>query len=517
MKFLRKNLENRLCVMIVIAFAISKVLSVAFAVEVTDATGKHLFSSSKDNTLLSSAGGSNTSFLPQKKYHLGSLIDLALNNNPSTRAAWSQAKAASASVGEARSLYYPWVRSDFVGGYDYTVTPIATGPNSASRNQATVFLSMEYILLDFGRRDADVQRTIATFHALGLTYQRKLQEVIFTVQKTYFAYEAALWKKKAAEANLVFERTLNDMIVRERVTGLAADPEELKARKRVLEAQYEVESAIALVRNTLGELCIAVGIPANSPLQFVETEMPLSTKKLRSDADELIKQALLLRPDIAARVQELKASKEATRRAMSDFFPVIKLEGQYANTTFGYEGSQSNQNVSGYYKGIGAPFGSAFVAAHWDLFDGFDRVFRMKRRQEEDKVAEQNLRQTQLDTTRDVWTAYNNSIAAAERVGFAEGFVVSAKEFFRSISAAAETGLANITDYSEAGSNVSSAQSELATSVSDYSTTLAALALAVGSTAPSSEVVRQDLGTPGKVTGRFLSSEAASFKPKIAY
>ncbi|KAB2644871.1 MAG: TolC family protein [Verrucomicrobia bacterium] len=504
--------KKSLFLLIVAAF-----FSPVFAVEVIDPSGKNLFSSPKDKSFISHEAALAAAFHPNEKYHLGSLIDLALKNNPMTRAAWSQAKAASASVGEARSLYYPWVRSDFVGGYDQSYLIPVTGPNGANRTQATVFLSMEYILLDFGRRDADVQRTIAIFHALGLTYQRTLQEVIFNVQKNYFSYEAALWKKKAAEANLVFTQTLSDMIVRQRVTGLTADPEELKARKRVLESQYEVESAIAVVRNTLGELCITVGIPANSPLEFVESEKPPSTKKLRGDANELIQEALRLRPDLAARVQELKASKEATKRAMSDFFPTIKIESQYANTTFGYQGFQPNSTANGYFNGVGVPYGSAYVTAHWDLFDGFDRVFKMKRRQEEDKVAEQKLRETQLDTTRDVWTAYNNSLAAAERVGYAEGFVASANEFFRSISAATETGLANVTDYSEAGSNLSLAQSELATAVSDYSTTLAALALAVGSTAPSSKVVQESLGAPGKVTGHLLSKEAATFKPKIAY
>jgi len=503
-------------VLVVLFFII---FSPASGVEVVDATGKNLFSptSTKDQNHASSVGTLNCSFRPNKKYHLGSLIDLALNNNPMTRGAWSAAKAASASVGEARSLYYPWVSSDFRGGYDKTFTPIALGPNATSRNQATVFLSLEYILLDFGRRDADVQRTIATFHGLGLTYQRKLQEVIFTVEKTYFAYEAALWKQKAAEANLLFTQTLNDMVVRERVTGLAADPDELITRKRVLEAQYEVEAAVAVVRNTLGEICIAVGIPANSPLQFVETQKPPSTKKLLGDVTLLIEKAIALRPDLAARVAELQASKEATKRAMSDFFPTIKLEGQYANTTFGYQGNQRNPSVSGYYNGFGAPYGSAFVTAHWDLFDGYDRVFRLKRRQEEDKVAEENLRQTQLNTTRDVWTAYNNILAAANRVDYAEGFVASSREYFSSISAAQESGLANVTDYSQAGSNLSLAQFELASAVSDYSIALAALALAVGSTTTSAHVVHEDLGAPGKVSGHLLSKEAAGFQPDISY
>ena len=436
-------------------------------------------------------------FSSQKSYNLGNLIDLALNNNPSTRAAWSQAKAASASVGEARSLYYPWVKAGFNGGYDSNYVPLTTGFNVYNRTQATVFFSLEYILLDFGRRDADVARTIATFNALGLTYQRKLQEIIFAVQKVYFAHEAALWKKKAAETNLAFLSTLADMIARENVTGLSAGPELLKARKQVLEAQYEVESATAKVKNTLGELCVATGLPANTPLQITTTERPVSTKKLRGDANELVRRALVFRPDIAARVAELKASKEATRRAIADFFPVIKLHSDYINNTFGYTATDGNLN--GTYGGAGVSGVNGFVMASWDIFDGLERIFKVRQRQEEDKVAERNLEQTKLNTTRDVWTSYNDSLTAEQRVNFAEGYVASAKETFDAVKTAVETGLTNVTDFAESGSNVANADSELASAVADYSTALALLAFSVGTTTPAPSRVPEDLGKPGEL------------------
>lgn len=449
----------------------------------------------------------------KKPYHLGALIDLALTSNPLTRAAWSQAKASSAAVGEARSLYYPWVKSGFTGGHDSNYLPQVNGPNVYSRNQATVFFSMEYILLDFGRRDADVNRTIALFHALGLTYQRKLQEVIFTVQKAYFAHEASLWRKKAAETNLFFTKTLEEMIAKENGAGLSAMPELLQSRKRVLEAQYEVESATAAVRNTLGDLCVAAGLQANTPLEIATTEQPISVKKMCADADELIAQALELRPDLAARAAELKASKEATKRAMADFFPVIKLEGQYINSTYGYTATQGSE--SGTFKGTPGIGYSGFVAASWDIFDGFERVFRMKRRQEEDKVAAQNLEQAKLTASQDVWTTYNNALAAGERVNYADGFVASAKETFEATKAAVENGLVNVTDCIEVASALAAAQSELALAVADYSTTLAGLAFAIGSSRPATESVPTSFPAPGQITHHLLSSEAAAFGKKI--
>lgn len=455
---------------------------------------------------------SSSNKISKKPYHLGALIDLALQNNPGTRGAWCQAKAASAAVGEARSLYYPWVKSGFTGGHDSNYLPEVNGPNAYSRNQATVFFSMEYILLDFGRRDADVNRTIALFHALGLTYQRKLQEVIFAVQKSYFAHEASLWRKKAAETNLCFTKTLEEMIAKENGTGLSAAPELLQAHKRVLESQYEVEAATAAVHNTLGNLCVAAGLPANTPLEIVTTEPPTSVKKMCASADELVRQSLELRPDLAARAAELKASKEATKRAMADFFPTIKLEGSYLNSTYGYTATQGAE--SGTFKGTPGIGYSGLATVNWDVFDGFERVFRMKRRQEEDKVAEQNLEQAKLTASHDVWTTYNNALAAGERVNYAEGFVASSKETFEATKAAVENGLVNVTECIEVASALSSAQSELALAVADYSTTLAGLAFAVGSSKPTVGTVPTSFPPPGKVTTQLLSSEAAAFGKK---
>jgi len=42
-------------------------------------------------------------------FGLNDLIDLALRNNPDTRAAWSAARAAAADLGSQRGAYYPTI------------------------------------------------------------------------------------------------------------------------------------------------------------------------------------------------------------------------------------------------------------------------------------------------------------------------------------------------------------------------------------------------------------------------
>jgi outer membrane protein TolC len=338
-------------------------------------------------------------------------------------------------------------------------------------------LSIEYLLLDYGRRAEDVSRAVALFDASGFVYERKLQGVVFEIQSRYFAHEAALWKERAATSLLEFAKTAEQTVEIEVRNGLAARPEVLRVRKNVLEAQYELEDARALVRNTLGELCIAVGIPANSRLTLASNDLPANSSHLRESAGKLIENALTSRPDLAARAADVRASEAASQRAEADFFPEVKLEGNYAYSAFQYAaetGKDKGTNAAG-INGYGG-----FITAKWDLFDGFERVERVRKRRDEEKAAKEELEDSRLAATRDVWTSYHDTLSAARRVDFAEGFVASAQENLNATEAAYKAGLSQVSELTEAAGQLAAARSVRAGAVADYSTNLAALALAVG-------------------------------------
>ena len=137
-------------------------------------------------------------FNESKTYDFGRLLELGMANNPKTRAAWFRAEAAYAGSREARAPYFPKIGAAFEGGVDKWYTPAIPAPNVFTRQQATTGLSIEYLLLDFGRRAADVSRAVALFDAAGFVYERKLQEIVFEIRSRYFTHEAALWKERAA-------------------------------------------------------------------------------------------------------------------------------------------------------------------------------------------------------------------------------------------------------------------------------------------------------------------------------
>lgn len=422
-------------------------------------------------------GVSGPRFSENRTYDLGSLIELGLSSTPSTRAAWLHARAASAAVGEARAPYYPKITAQFEGGSDQWYTPAANAPDNFRREQATTVLSLEFLLLDFGRRAADVKATVAAFDAAGLAYERQLQEVVFAVQSAYFRHEAALARDEAVrrlrEAAAVASKTTE----KEVASGLAARPASLDAKRRLLEADYECESAAAGVQITLGNLCVAAGLPANTALRLASSQ-PGPTDGIRQKAGALIASALAARPDLAARAADVRAREAAVERAKADFLPEVRLEGKYAYSAFGYaaragrtEGTYA-EDLNGY---------GAFLVAKWDLFDGFERVAREKRKKAEAAAAREDLESARLETTQEVWVAYQENLRSASRIEFSEALVASAKENDEAVQAAYRGGLASVAELTEAASQLAMAKSTQATALAEYSTSLAALSLAIGS------------------------------------
>lgn len=422
-----------------------------------------------------------TSFDPSRSYDLSSLIELSLGNNPYTRAAWFNALASAAAVGEAKAPYYPQLGLMAKGGYDNGYNPIQTGAETYSRVSVNPGLELQYLLLDFGRRSSDVRRTVALLDAANLTFSRRVQSTVFAVQQAYFAHIAALSQQQAAKANLELSRTIVAMVEAQVATGLGTKPELDAARKTLAQADFDTAAADRNAEVTLGNLRTAAGLQANAPMKVASPTGTGDIRAMSGSVDRLIDIAIAKRPDLAAKEAEIKASRAAVERAKADFLPKVSLVGGYSNETYGYSASLAGVNGSfnGNYNHVGG-----FAVMSWDLFDGFLRVEKVKKRQAEESQARASAEASRLETSRDVWTAYNDSLRANKRVSFADSLVVSAEENFKSVQSAFQNGLANITELISNQSALSAARFEQAGARADYLTSLASLSLAMGSVTP---------------------------------
>ena len=429
--------------------------------------------------LASAAVGAESEKFNDKVYDLPGLLNLALTRNPCTRQAWQASAAAAAEAGEARAPYYPKASFRMQGGADQAYSLGAGGPTYYTRVRSAPGFFLEYLLVDFGRRRADVQRTLFALDAASLSYDRQLQRTIFGVQRSYFAHSAALEEEESARMNRDLAHTLFESIQEKMSAGLATEPEKRLAERALAEAEYDLESARRSVKTTLGELRTAAGVAANAPLQVEPLPLaaPVSFAALQDKLNALVDAALANRPDLASHVADLRAREAATSRAKADFFPEIRLEGAYQNETFGYRAKEGK--AGGTFSGNQNQFG-AFVAVDWDLFDGFERVQRAKRRLAEEEAARAELEIQRLDTILDVWSSYYAVLTSLRRVQFAQAALSSSQETLDGAQAFFEDGVATITELVSAQSELAAARSQRTRATADYLTAIASLTLAMG-------------------------------------
>jgi outer membrane protein TolC len=466
------------------------------------------FLTASGNTLLANDEGSNavasspplhfvspsehgSSFHPERTYDLPALVELSLANNPATRSAWFKALASAATVGEAKAPYYPKLSINASGGYSQTSYPTQNGPLGVNNLSLSPGFQIQYLLLDFGRRAADLRNTIALLEAANFDFNRKIQTTIFSLQQSYFSHTAAIAQEEAAAANLTLSRSLCDMVTAQKQSGLATAPDLLAAIKTLSRAELDLSTAQRNVTVTLGALRTIAGLPANAPLKVAPPSGNTHLDTISEKVDQLIERAIANRPDLAAKTSNIRAAQAATDRAKSDFLPKLSLQGTYNNDSFGFYARQGG--TSGTYYGNYNEVG-AFAVLSWDLFDGFERVEKVKKRQAEESQARADAQATLLETTRDVWTAYNDSLKARKQVTYATSLQNSAKEDFDSLQAAFQNGLATITDLLSSQSALANARFEEANAESDYLLSLASLALSIGHIGHIGKVVPEQGG-----------------------
>jgi outer membrane protein len=128
---------------------------------------------------------------PGRVYDLPNLIDLAQQTNPETRAAWQATRAAAARLGIAEGTYLPTLSAIGMASYAHLPDYDKMGPFLVRTGVLEPLLRLDWLLLDFGRRTADLDNAAQTLLAANLQFNRKQQSVIFALQKAYFAFDAS--------------------------------------------------------------------------------------------------------------------------------------------------------------------------------------------------------------------------------------------------------------------------------------------------------------------------------------
>jgi len=360
-------------------------------------------------------------------YDLPALIDLALHCNPETRISWEEAKAAAAKLERNRAAWYPTLTAMAFGQYFKTSFPIPGGALTSYGYSSLGSLNLAWTLFDFGRREAVIDAGVQRLSAANFTFNRKHQEIAYRVANSFFAYQAVLAKVTAAQQTLAAANAGTASVRAKLDQGLATRPDVLLAVQEQAKANYDLQDARGSVIQAKADLTTDLGISPSYSLRLIDlSKLPLPAELVQS-VEKIADQALEQRPDLMARLAQLRAHEAEVKKARAEFWPKVSLGGSLGNqywgdvhtTPPGY-GSYSASNL----------VGTALLTIEWTLFDGFERSNAVHEAEAKKQASKAELEALRLEIIRDIWKAYANTKTMLEKREFALALLKAAEESY---------------------------------------------------------------------------------------
>src|SRR5262249_13992100 len=146
-------------------------------------------------------------------------------------------------------------------------------------------LSLEWLLLDFGRRRALVDGARALIAEANAGFNAKHQEVVFGVTRAFYALTAARAKLHASRAASDSARTLADAVRARKERGLATRTELLQAEEEAAKAAYDLADATAAESDARMALLETLGIGPKTPIEIADVSQRPVPPELSESVD----------------------------------------------------------------------------------------------------------------------------------------------------------------------------------------------------------------------------------------
>lgn len=382
---------------------------------------------------------------PKHPYALAELIDLAEQNNPRTRIVWEQAKQAADRLGIEKSAYYPVLAGLAVFGDERTIGPFPKplAPRGYTMVEIPIVqpeITLQYLLFDFGKREARVDAATAEKLAAGANFIQANQDLAFRVASGYYRLLTAQERLQATQDTLKTAQTTQDAAEAQLANGRSTMPDVLNARAETAQAVFDMESADGdekIARVTLSE---TLGAEPSPDITIDGQRDSLLPGSLVMTIDQLIEHALSSRPDLVAQAAEIRAADDVVKQARDEYRPKIVLSGSGAQTAiwpttdYGQLGPANE------------PTWTASLGIEWRIFDGGARRNELAAAQSRRRAAQDEMTDKQDQAVREVWSSYIAFHTARRKQQAAVSLLDSANTSYHASLEAYKYGVKNLVD-----------------------------------------------------------------------
>lgn len=436
---------------------------------------------------------------PNKEYDLPELIDIAESSNPNTRTAWERARQSAAAVGLSQSAYYPYLAASAAAGYERIFFPFPTlkvGPKptdvSITGGDALAMeaagggttLNMKWLLFDFGERKAMVTEARGKLMAANIGFNAIHQQIVFQVTQSFYAFDTARQQVAAAESALQAAKTVAESAKARYDHGLETKPAVLQAEQQSAQALFDLETAQGQLSDAQVALVESLGVLPTSELHVVAASDKPIPESFGDSLDSLIDRALSQRPDLVAKLADVRVAQAEVKQAKAAYYPKISFEGNV-----GYSRLVASVDNSSFFGGNQPVYGVG-VAVDLPIFEGFARRHKVRMAESGLAAAESELASSRDAAVRDVWKAYTDFKTALRKQDSAKLLLSAAQSAFDASLDSYRHGLGSYVDVVNAQRSLTAAHGVAIDTRSTIFTSQTALALSIG-----------DLDKPTSTTG----------------
>lgn len=399
----------------------------------------------------------------QNKLTLADVVELALCNNPQTRALWASSRAQAAQLGSSMSSYLPTLS----GPISISSSRTTAAGTTTDSSQRSVGLTISYLLYDFGGRAAGVDNAKQLLVAANATRDEALQSVFLSAVQSYYTLlstRASMQSFTAAEA--AARESLNAAQARYQAgTGIPAD--RLQAQTALSQAVLNRIRAEGDAVNAQGSLASIMGFDATQPFYLAAVPEFTPDPVVEQDIGALIERARQNRPDLLAAEAQIKAAEAQLRATKANGLPSFTLNGSAAHfQSSAAFGAGNSHNLT--------------LALSVPLFSGYRDTYqnRAAQAQLEGRVADRDRVANQIAL--EVWKAYQALLTNSQALRAADDLLASAVQSEKVVSGRYKAGLGSILDVLSAQSALANAQQQRVAALYNFQASRFTLTQAIG-------------------------------------
>ena len=403
---------------------------------------------------------------------LDDCIKMALENNPSIMSSIANARIYKTKIGQAWSNYFPKVGVS-IGYTRNKFLPLFFSPAVSTYNNFTMpTIDAEWMIFDFGKTKAQADMAKKTHEATEESLQETVNTTIYNVKNAFYTLlftlqQEKVWQSSVEQYEISLEqaKAYYNIGTKPKIDVYTAEYNLSNAKLGHIKSQNEIQLAYAELNN-------AMGLPEYANY---ELEEDLTLKKYNLKLDNLIEDAMEVRPSLMAAKKKAEASKHLVSASKRAFLPNLKLSGNFSQG------------------GLTAGSGEYGYALGGNLAYPLTNIALLKKQVDEaNATADKDVADYEVTRQKvylDVKQAYIQLKNAKENVPVSKNALVQAQEQFNLARGRYKVGMGDVIELKDAETTYRNAQLDYYKSLLNYNISAANLERVVGTPIVAEEEV----------------------------